>query len=146
MNSLKKSIKYLFVSLFCLLILAIAYLWLTFSSPFLYNPPENLPPIEENTTYSVFVYGTLTKPWVRWLVMGRAGESEPSALVGFRKDKLNIKTGPKMVTKGEVIKVNADELRALDRYERLGVRYERIELLLQDGKSVWVYRLVEPHE
>lgn len=144
MNSLNKSIKYTLTTLFSFLILAIGYLWLTFSSPFLYNPPENLPTIEENSTYAVFVYGTLTKPWVRWLVMGRAGEGKSAELLGFRKDKLNIIEDDKMITKGKLIKVNANELRALDRYERLGVRYDRIKVTLKDGKSAWVYKLVEP--
>jgi gamma-glutamylcyclotransferase (GGCT)/AIG2-like uncharacterized protein YtfP len=144
MNSLNKSIKYALITLFSFLILTFGYLWLIFSSPFLYNPPKNLPIIEEKNTYTVFVYGTLTKPWVRWLVMGRSGEGKPAELLGFRKDKLNIIEDDKMITKGKLIKVNAYELRALDRYERLGVRYDRIEVTLKDGKSAWVYKLVEP--
>ncbi|WP_444712300.1 gamma-glutamylcyclotransferase family protein [Marinobacter sp. NSM] len=127
-----------------LLMVGIAYLWLTFVSSFGYNPTGELPAIDEDETYSVFVYGTLTRPWVRWLVMGRAGSSEPASLPGFRKEKLDLQPDPTAVTQGEVIEVSAGELRALDRYERLGVRYERVELTLQDGRSAWVYRLMEP--
>ena len=141
---MRKSIRYTLATFSALLAFAIGYLWLTFASPFGYNAPENLPAIEEDTTYSVFVYGTLTKPWVRWLVMGRAGDSEPAELPGFRNDKLDIKPDAGAVTEGQVITVNADEFRALDRYERLGVRYERVELTLKDGESAWVYRLMEP--
>ncbi len=141
---MKKPILYTLAAFPTLLILGIGYLWLTFASPFGYNPTGNLPEINEDQTYSVFVYGTLTRPWVRWLVTGRAGDSEPAKLPGFRKEELDIKPVAGAVTEGEVITVDADELRALDRYERLGVRYERVELPLQNGRSAWVYRLMEP--
>ncbi|GGC74765.1 hypothetical protein GCM10011362_24170 [Marinobacter halophilus] len=141
---MKKTIQRSLAALLALLVLVIGYLWLTFASSFGYNPPGDMPAIDENASHSVFVYGTLTKPWVRWLVMGRAGSSEPAELPGFKKDKLDIKPVDGAVTEGEVITVNADELRALDRYERLGVRYERVEVTLQDGRTAWVYRLMEP--
>ncbi|WBU42786.1 MULTISPECIES: gamma-glutamylcyclotransferase family protein [Marinobacter] len=141
---MRKSIKRTLALIMALLMVGIAYLWLTFVSSFGYNPTGELPAIDEDETYSVFVYGTLTRPWVRWLVMGRAGSSEPAGLPGFRKEKLDLKPDPEAVTQGEVIEVSAGELRALDRYERLGVRYERVELTLQDGRSAWVYRLMEP--
>lgn len=141
---MRKAIRYTLASLLAFFVLAISYLWLTFASPFGYNPTGDLPTIEDDATYSVFVYGTLTKPWVRWLVMGRAGESEPAKLPGYRKEELDIKPVAGAFTKGEVITVNADELRALDRYERLGVRYERVEVTLENGEPVWVYRLMEP--
>ncbi|SNC65754.1 Uncharacterized conserved protein YtfP, gamma-glutamylcyclotransferase (GGCT)/AIG2-like family [Marinobacter sp. es.048] len=142
---MRKPILYTLATLSVLLGAVIGYLWLTFASPFGYNPrPEYLPAIDENATYSVFVYGTLAQSWVRWLVMGRAGEAEPAKLPGFSREALDIKPDAGAVTEGEVITVNADELRALDRYERLGVRYERVELTLQSGKTVWVYRLMDP--
>ncbi len=140
---MKKAIRYTLATVSALLILGMSYLWLTFASPFGYNPTGDLPTIEEDATYSVFVYGTLTQPLVRWLVMGRAGDSDPAKLPGYRKEELDIKPAEGAVTEGQVITVNADELRALDRYERLGVRYERVEVTLQDGESVWVYRLME---
>lgn len=142
---MRKSIRYTLATVSTLLGLVIGYLWLTFASPFGYNPrPEYLPAINEDASYSVFVYGTLTQPWVRWLVMGRAGEAETAKLPGFRKEELDIKAAAGAVTEGKVITVNADELRALDRYERLGIRYERVELALQNGETVWVYRLMDP--
>jgi len=141
---MRKAIRYTLATVLALFVLGISYLWLTFASPFGYNPTGDLPTIEEDATYSVFVYGTLTQPWVRWLVMGSTGESEPAKLPGYRKEELDIKPTEGAVTEGEVITVDADELRALDRYERLGVRYERVVLTLQNGKSVWVYRLMEP--
>ncbi|WP_138436501.1 gamma-glutamylcyclotransferase family protein [Marinobacter shengliensis] len=141
---MRKSIKRSLALILTLLMVGIAYLWLTFVSSFGYNPTSELPAIDEDETYSVFVYGTLTRPWVRWLVTGRAGSSELAILPGFRKEKLDIKPDADASVAGEVIEVSASELRALDRYERLGVRYERVELTLQDGRSAWVYRLMEP--
>ncbi len=138
-----KPIRYILATLSAFMIMAVGYLWLTFASPFGYNPPDNLPVIEEHATYPVFVYGTLTKPWVRWLVMGRSGDVELAELPGFRKDKLDIQVDNGAVIKGQLIMVNADEFRALDRYERLGVRYQRVEVTLQDGRSAWVYRLLK---
>ncbi|MDR9425213.1 MAG: gamma-glutamylcyclotransferase family protein [Marinobacter sp.] len=141
---MRKAIGYALAIALTLCVVGISYLWLTFASPFGYNPTVDLPTIDEDATYEVFVYGTLTQPWVRWLVMGRAGESEPAKLPGYRKEELDIKPADGAVIKGEVITVNADELRALDRYERLGVRYERVKLTLEDGESAWVYRLMDP--
>lgn len=141
---MRKPVLYTLATISALLAVGVGYLWLTFASPFGYNPTVELPEIEDDQTYSVFVYGTLTHPWVRWLVMGRAGDSEPAKLPGFRKEELDIKPVAGAVTEGEVITVDADELRALDRYERLGVRYERVELKLQSGRTAWVYRLMDP--
>lgn len=144
MASRKSRLRHTIAIIFALLMSGVGYLWLTFVSPFGYNPTIELPVIDEEATYTVFVYGTLTQPWVRWLVMGRAGEGEPARLPGFKKEELDIKPAPGAVTEGQVITVDADELRALDRYERLGVRYERVELSLKNGESAWVYRLMEP--
>lgn len=141
---MRKPVLYALATVSTCVAIVAGYLWLTFASPFGYNPAGNLPEIDEDASYSVFVYGTLTKPWVRWLVMGRAGDSDPARLPGFRKEGLDIRPVTGAVTDGEVITVDADELRALDRYERLGVRYERLELTLQNGRSAWVYRLLEP--
>ena len=141
---MRKPVLYTLTTVLTLFVVGAGYLWLTFASPFGYNPTGELPEIDDDQTYSVFVYGTLTQPWVRWLVMGCAGDSEPAKLPGFRKDELDIQPVSGAVTKGEVITVGADELRALDRYERLGVRYERVKLTLQDGQSAWVYRLMDP--
>lgn len=141
---MRKSIRYIMATVSVMLVVGGGYLWLTFASPFGYNPVGELPTIDDNATHSVFVYGTLTKPWVRWLVMGRAGNGEPAELPGFRKEELDLKPDADAATEGQVITVNADELRALDRYERLGVRYERVKLMLQNGETAWVYRLMDP--
>ncbi|WP_372625226.1 gamma-glutamylcyclotransferase family protein [Arsukibacterium sp.] len=141
---MKKLFKATLLLLFAIFIGLSGYLWLTFASPFGYKPTVELPAIDDNARYSVFVYGTLKQPWVRYLVMGRAGTGEPATLVGYQKEALDIKPAPGTTTEGLVITVTGTELRALDRYERLGVRYERVELTLQNGKSAWVYQLMDP--
>ena len=139
-----KFIRRILLILSAFLILAGSYLWLTFASPFGYHPKGELPAIDDNARYSVFVYGTLKKPWVRYLVMGRAGSSEPATLPGYQKEALDITPAPGAVTEGLVINVSGTELRALDRYERLGVRYERVEVALKNGEMAWVYQLMAP--
>ncbi|WP_168171536.1 gamma-glutamylcyclotransferase family protein [Lacimicrobium sp. SS2-24] len=141
---MKRSVRYLIISIAVLLTAGLAYLWFTFASSYGYTPPKGLPVIEDNVRHPVFVYGTLTHRWVRWLVMGRAGKAEPAELPGYRKQALNIEPSKGATTPGVVIHVNAEELRDLDRYERLGVRYERVKLTLKSGQSAWVYRLMEP--
>ncbi len=76
----------------------------------------------------------------RWVVMGRAGQAEPAVLEGFRRDGLDLTEAPGERVEGEVIVVDADELERLDRYERLGIRYERVPVRLADGRMAWVYR------
>jgi hypothetical protein len=40
------------------------------------------------------------------------------------------------------VHVSTSELRRLDRYERTGQVYERVELTLDDGEPAWVYRML----
>ncbi|WP_302142915.1 gamma-glutamylcyclotransferase family protein [Halomonas alkalicola] len=115
------------------------WLWLTMLSPFTYDRPDHLPPIEAGP-HEVFVYGTLRSGLVRWIVTGRAGESRPAELRDFRRSALDLEEAPGERVEGEVITVSAEELARLDRYERLGLRYERVRLTLADGSDAWVYR------
>lgn len=115
------------------------WLWLTLLSPFGYDPPDDLAPIAQGT-HEVFVYGTLRSGLVRWLVTGRAGESRPAVLEGFRREGLDLTEAPGERVVGELLRVSAEELARLDRYERLGIRYERVRLPLADGREAWVYR------
>ena len=137
-------VRYALLTLSLSAILIICYLWLTFVSPFFYQNTGEQAVIDEQASYRVFVYGTLTKPWVRWLVMGRAAESTTARLPGFRKDALDIHPQVGATTDGQVITVTGAELKALDRYERLGVRYKRIKLVLENGDAVWVYKRITP--
>jgi len=129
----------LFATLLGLPLIVLGWLWLTMLSPFAYDPPGDLPPIEAGP-HEVFVYGTLRSGLVRWAVTGRAGESRPAILEDFRRTALDLEEAPGERVKGEVITVSAKELGRLDRYERLGIRYERVRLKLTDGTTAWVYR------
>lgn len=115
------------------------WLWLTMLSPFTYDRPDHLPDIEAGP-HEVFVYGTLRSGLVRWVVTGRAGESRPAVLEEFRRSALDLEEAPGERVEGEVITVSAEELARLDRYERLGIRYQRVRLTLADGAEAWVYR------
>lgn len=118
----------------------IGYLWLVLLSPWGYQPPEDLPVIDETRSHRVFVYGTLRYGIVRALVIGRTGDPQPAILPGFEKQGLDIEPRADARTEGLVFEVDADELRRLDRYERLGIRYDRIRSTLADGTQAWVYR------
>ncbi|WP_111655414.1 gamma-glutamylcyclotransferase family protein [Isoalcanivorax indicus] len=123
-------------------VLLLFYLWFTLLSPFGYNPPPDLPAIDAQHPHEVFAYGTLTRPWVRRLVMGRAGEARPAALPGYRREGLDILPDLSASTDGVVVEVDARELARLDRYERLGIRYERVRKTLEDGSDAWVYQRI----
>ncbi|MWJ28177.1 gamma-glutamylcyclotransferase [Halomonas sp. ZH2S] len=121
------------------------WLWLSMLSPWFYDRPESLAPIE-NRQHNVFVYGTLRFAPVRWLVMGSTGTPEPAVLEGYRREGLDLKADDDAQVEGLRLEVSADELRRLDRYERLGIRYQRDKLKLEDGTSAWVYRRFPEHE
>ncbi|MGR2737004.1 gamma-glutamylcyclotransferase family protein [Billgrantia sp. Q4P2] len=121
------------------LLAVLGWLWLTMLSPYTYDRPDHLPDIEEGE-HAVFVYGTLRFAPVRWMVMGRAGETETAVLEGVRREGLDLTEAPGERVEGEVIVVDAGELERLDRYERLGIRYQRVPMRLANGRAVWVYR------
>lgn len=132
-------LRFFLLALFGLPVAIAGWLWLTMLSPFTYDRPEDLAPITAGP-HEVFVYGTLRLGLVRWIVMGRAGDSETAVLEGFRREGLDLTEAPGEQVEGEVIEVYAEELARLDRYERLGFRYERVRLELAEGRKVWVYR------
>lgn len=131
-----------------ILLLAVAtWLWLTMLSPWFYQRPSD-PPAVANGTHQVFVYGTLRYAPIRYLVMGTSGSPETASLGGYRRCGLNIapvKAVPDTVISGLVLEVSAVELARLDRYERLGVRYTRRQITLQDSRRAWVYRRLAPN-
>jgi gamma-glutamylcyclotransferase (GGCT)/AIG2-like uncharacterized protein YtfP len=81
----------------------------------------------------------LTHGWVRRLVTGEQIESTAASLSGFRREGLDLVADPDAVTRGELLSVTPESLRRLDRYERLGIRYERILVPLTSDEQVWVY-------
>jgi gamma-glutamylcyclotransferase (GGCT)/AIG2-like uncharacterized protein YtfP len=128
------------------LVLAVAaallagWLWVVLLSPWGYTPPAGLAAIDEGVPHRVFAHGTLRRPLVRRLVIGRHVPAEPAVLPGYRRQGLDVLPQPGARTAGEVFVVDAAELRRLDRYERLGLRYERVERPLDGGGAAWVYR------
>lgn len=122
--------------------LAAGYLWWVLLSPFTYAPPQELPDIEPGE-YEVFVYGTLTYWPVRWLVYGRKGDPDKAILEGYRRDGLDLEKSARERVEGLVVEVDERELARLDRYERLGIRYERVLMTLADGSEAWVYRRLD---
>ncbi|APX93060.1 hypothetical protein BWR19_09035 [Halomonas sp. 1513] len=120
-------------------LLLVGYLWLTMLSPLTYDRPEHLPTIAEGE-HQVFVYGTLRYSLVRWWVYGRSGSPQPARLEGFRRSGLDLEPSEGDVVEGLLLEVDQHELARLDRYERLGIRYERVPKELADGQIAWVYR------
>jgi len=121
------------------LLLPPLWLWHNLLSPWGYTAPAHLSVIDPGREHKLFVYGTLTHSWVRWLVTGEQIESTAASLSGFRREGLDLVADPDAVTRGELLSVTPESLRRLDRYERLGIRYERILVPLTSGEQVWVY-------
>ncbi|MBR0567981.1 gamma-glutamylcyclotransferase [Azoarcus sp. L1K30] len=121
-----------------------ACLWYLLLSPYGYAPPPGLAQIDTTHAHRVFAYGTLRYRPVRWLVIGDATIPRMARLSGFRADGLNVVADAAARVDGVVFEVTAAGLKALDRYERLGIRYERVEMTLDDGETAWVYRRLKP--
>ncbi|WP_447955611.1 gamma-glutamylcyclotransferase family protein [Vreelandella sp. EE7] len=132
-------IKRIAVGVLVMILAAALWLWLTMLSPWFYERPEQLGPIEQRS-HQVFVYGTLRHAPVRWVVMRAGGDPVPDTLEGFSREGLDIAPGSQSEVPGLVLTVTPEELSRLDRYERLGVRYRREELALASGELAWVYR------
>ncbi|MEX1197137.1 MAG: gamma-glutamylcyclotransferase family protein [Pseudohongiellaceae bacterium] len=124
-----------------LALLAVPFLfWLVMLSPLTYEYPEDWQMPDHDTTHTVFVYGTLKSAPLRWLVMGRAGQPAQYTLQGYERQGLDITENPDASVEGLLLEVSAGELRKLDRYERIGIRYERVQILRENGSGIWVYR------
>ena len=93
---------------------------------------------------AVFGYATLTSPVVRLLVVGRPTPSEPALLPGFRREGRDLAEDAEAAVAGRLFVVAPEGLSRLDRYERLGVVYERSLMTLADGRQAWVYRRIDP--
>lgn len=104
----------------------------------------------------LFSYGTLQLPDVQRATFGRLLNGQPDALVGFRREMVEI-TDPDVLAKsgerfhpvvmrsgdandrvaGAVFEITAEELAAADAYEVDD--YERVEAELASGLRAWVY-------
>lgn len=87
----------------------------------------------------VFGYATLSNPVVRLIVVGRVVPASPARLEGFRREGRMLVPDSDAVVDGRLFKVGSDGLHRLDRYERLGERYERLTMTLADGTEAQVY-------
>lgn len=122
------------------------YLWVMLVAPFgyqypeAYYPPKDSAAMEVGDPQRVFVYGTLRYRLVRGLIIRGASDPRPAVLKGYKRQGLDIQPQPGASVEGLLLTVNAGQLRRLDRYERLGVRYEREQVRLEDGTLAWVYR------
>lgn len=130
--------------LFILLVVGVAIgsggFWYTFMSPYGYHPSETAVIDERIPEQDVFVYGTLRYDWLRWIIMGTPIETREATLPGYRRQDLDIQPRPGAEVRGEVLTVDPAALQALDRYERLGIRYTRESVKLVDGTTAWVYK------
>lgn len=106
--------------------------------PIGYSAPERFEYTE--TSYQVFAYGTLKHPWVRRFILGRSVEVTVDQLTGYERQGLDLREDAEAVTVGVRFWVDATEMQRLDRYEQLGVRYRREEVVLASGSHAWVYR------
>jgi len=140
---MKHKLRKLALALATITLALLLWLWWTLFSPWGYVPPEDVSAVDATVQQQVFAYGTLRQPVVRWLVVGRSVATDAATLPGFRQRGRNVVAQPGAQTRGEVFTVDADELRRLDRYERLGVRYQRRRLQLASGRSAWVYLRLE---
>ncbi|MFU8764511.1 MAG: gamma-glutamylcyclotransferase family protein [Haliea sp.] len=129
--------------LVALALLPALYLWWLLLSPRGYSPPAGFEWEPLSGEQYVFVYGTLRNPLVRWLVLGRPVTAEEAFLPDFNKQGLDITPAPGAGVHGELLILEPPGLRRLDRYERLGIRYERIPMTLEDGRQAWVYRRLQ---
>lgn len=104
----------------------------------------------------LFSYGTLQLDSVQLASFGRLLEGEADALLGWRRDWLEITDPAVLAASGErfhpvvsrsddaadtvegmVFRINADELAAADRYEVSD--YVRVLASLRSGRQAWVY-------
>ena len=90
----------------------------------------------------VFGYATLANPLVRFFVVGRPVTSEPARLEGWRRVDRDLLPDPEAAVDGRLFTVGREGLARLDRFEETGARYERMRVLLADGREAWVYRLL----
>lgn len=115
------------------------WLWLTMLSPWFYERPKELADIEQRP-HQVFVYGTLRYAPIRLIVMGSFGDPKQAVLEGYERNGLDLSADAGSRIEGLLLRVDPTELKRLDRYERLGIRYKRREITLSDGTRAWVYQ------
>jgi gamma-glutamylcyclotransferase (GGCT)/AIG2-like uncharacterized protein YtfP len=123
-----------------LLLIIGGWSWWTFVSPRAYSPPSSSVIAIDAGEQRVFAYGTLGNPLIRLLITRELTDTTPAHLPGYRKQGLDIIETTEETTAGVVFSVTPQGLRRLDRYERVGERYQRLQVTLTDGEPAWVYQ------
>lgn len=123
-------------------LLLLGWVWFHLFSVWGYTPPTDLLPIDVAVEHQVFVFGTLRNPLIRRHIIRRHVPGKPARLPGYLRVGLDIQPQDGAYTSGYLLVVSADELHRLDRYERLGIRYERVRMELESGTTAWVYRRI----
>ena len=94
---------------------------------------------QQPTTETVFVYGTLTSPIVRFLTCRCHTPSTPHRLTGFTVvDRNLLPASEDAVVHGQILKVTPVELARFDQYERVPHHYVRVRRDIA-GTNAWVY-------
>lgn len=128
--------------IFAIAVIIVVGFWWIWLNPYSFKFSETTLAIDHEAEHRVFAFGTLTNPVVRSMVILAYVPTEPGSLPGYRRHRLDLLPAEQEVTEGRVFYVNAQQLRRLDRYERVGVKYERYLYTLSDGKPAWVYRRI----
>ncbi|MGY6703571.1 gamma-glutamylcyclotransferase family protein [Roseinatronobacter sp.] len=102
---------------------------------------DNAPPPPQEDA-RVFGFATLTNPLVRLVVLGRAVPAKPAILRGWDRNRRDLRATQDFMLQGVVFTVTPKEMTRLDRYEQTGRKYRRDLMLLEDGETAWVYRLI----
>jgi hypothetical protein len=130
------------MTLIALILIAATWYAIT-RAPFYLPPTDAATPAPPDGPARVFGFATLTNPLVRLVVMGRWVPAEPAHLRGWQRgDGRDIVKGADRVLQGVVFRATPSEMIRLDRYERTGRKYRRDLMVLEDGQSAWVYRLI----
>ncbi len=137
---------FLLVCALALTLLFVGYIRITMM---LHDIPDDAAPVVsdaidiEDNTIPVFVYGTLQHRPIRLTIYGRWDRETPATVSGYRTEGLTLIPEEDSTVEGSVLWVTARELRSLDLYEKLGVRYRREPLTLDSGLTAWVYIRME---
>lgn len=127
--------------IFFLILLMVGFWWI-WLNPYSFTFSDTTLNIDQEAEHRVFAFGTLTNPFVRTLVIFGYVPTEPGTLEDYQRHRLDLLPKEGATTNGRVFYVTARQLRRLDRYERVGVKYERYLYTLSDGKPAWVYRRI----
>jgi len=106
------------------LLLFVVTLWWVWVNPYNFQFTESKD-YSQQGSHRVFAFGTLTNPVIRILIMRAYVPTEPAVLTDFRRQGLDLCADPSAETEGLLFHATSRQLKRLDRYERLGIKYQR---------------------